>query len=388
MTFARGLWAAGVVIVLGLLTARAHADAGADAAAPAADAAVDAGAPPDAAAAVPAVPSTAKKKLVVGTYPIAPFIVKRDGGEWTGISIEIWKRVAREVGIDYEIREYERTTWRDRAHKEVDVWVSMNITEAGEKKFDLSHAFYSTGLAIAVRKEAKGGGAVLWEALTSSAFLKVLGLVSVILLVMGVVMWLIERKRNEDEFGGAGGILAGFFWATETFIGYNDPQHRTRLGRSLGITWAIVSVLALSGFTAEMSSQLTASRLTTAVSGPKDLPRVKVGTVEKSQGEKWLNARGLSAKAYLSPEDMVKGLDAGEVDAVVFESPVLKYHVKQKFEERLTVLSGTFDNHGYGIGLRAEALPLRKEINLALLRISQSGEFEHLLSEWLGADGN
>lgn len=161
MTFARtGGGSAAIVLVS--LTARAHAHAGADAAAPAADAAVDAGAPPDAAAAVPAVPSTAKKKLVVGTYPIAPFIVKRDGGEWTGISIEIWKRVAREVGIDYEIREYERTTWRDRADKEVDVGVNMNITEAGEKKFDLSHAFYRPAWPLRCAKK-RGGGAVLWR---------------------------------------------------------------------------------------------------------------------------------------------------------------------------------------------------------------------------------
>lgn len=364
-------WASLTSVLLLALALGARADAGAG------DASTDA---------APA--SAQKKKLIVGTYPIAPFIVKRDNGEWTGISMELWKRVAREVGVDYEIRELERTNWRERAHKEVDVWVSMNITEAGEKKFDLSHAFFSTGLGIAVRKETKGGGAVLWEAATSSAFLKVLGGVTGILLLMGLVMWLIERKKNQDEFGGAGGILHGFFWATETFIGYNDPMHRTRLGRTLGITWAIVSVLALSGFTAEMSSLLTASRLTTAVSGPKDLPRVKVGTLEKSQGEKWLTARGLTGKIYVSAEDLVKGLDAGEIDAALFEAPVLKYHVKQKYEERLTVLPGTFDNHGYGIGVRAEALPLRKDINLAILRVSQSAEFEHLLAEWLGADGN
>lgn len=382
-------WWGSLFLVLSLaLAVGARADAGVDAAAGArADAGVDAAveATTDAA---PAPTPPPKKKLIVGTYPIAPFIVKRESGEWTGISMELWKRVAREVGVDYEIRELERATWRERAHKEVDVWVSMNITESGEKKFDLSHAFYSTGLGIAVRKETKGGGAVLWEALTSSAFLKILGGVTGILLLMGLVMWLVERKKNQDEFGGAGGILHGFFWATETFIGYNDPMHRTRLGRALGITWAIVSVIALSGFTAEMSSQLTASRLTTAVGGPKDLPRVRVGTLEKSQGEKWLSARGLTGKTYGSPEDLVKGLAAGEIDAALFEAPILKYHVKQKYEESLTVLPGTFDNHGYGIGIRAEALPLRKEINLAILRVSQSGEFEHLLAEWLGADGN
>src|SRR5262245_12975028 len=56
---------------------------------------------------VPAAPA-AKRHVLVGTVPIAPFIVKRDTGEWTGISIELWKRVARELNLDYEIREYDR----------------------------------------------------------------------------------------------------------------------------------------------------------------------------------------------------------------------------------------------------------------------------------------
>ncbi|MFO0566246.1 MAG: transporter substrate-binding domain-containing protein [Polyangiaceae bacterium] len=386
----RGHWPRVFALVLVTLTLApgAWADAGA------ADADASPDAAPDGGVALDAGPGTApaplpKEKLIVGTAPIAPFIVKRENGDWTGISIELWKRVAQKVGVDYEIREFDRATWRDRAHKEVDVWVSMNITAPGEEKFDLSHAFFSTGLSLAVRKESKGGAAVLWEALTSSAFLKLFAVVTLVLLAMGLVMWLIERRRNEAEFGGAGGLLHGFFWATETFIGYNDPQHKTRLGRSLGIAWAIVSVLALSGLTAEMSSLLTTSRLSTAVTGPKDLPRVKVGTVDRSQGAKWLAARGMSAaKTYASPEAMVQGLAAGEVEAVVFEAPILKYHVKQKYEQTLTVLPGTFDNHGYGIGLRADALPLRKDINLALLEVSQSGEFELLLGEWLGADGN
>lgn len=250
----RGHWPRVFALVLVTLTLApgAWADAGA------ADADASPDAAPDGGVALDAGPGTApaplpKEKLIVGTAPIAPFIVKRENGDWTGISIELWKRVAQKVGVDYEIREFDRATWRDRAHKEVDVWVSMNITAPGEEKFDLSHAFFSTGLSLAVRKESKGGAAVLWEALTSSAFLKLFAVVTLVLLAMGLVMWLIERRRNEAEFGGAGGLLHGFFWATETFIGYNDPQHKTRLGRSLGIAWAIISVLALSGLTAEMS---------------------------------------------------------------------------------------------------------------------------------------
>lgn len=322
-----------------------------------------------------------KPKLIVGTVQTAPFIVKRDG-EWTGISMELWKRVAREIGAEYEVREYDRQNWRERAPKEADVFVSMNITEKGEQSFDITHAFFSTGLAIATSRDAKGGLTVLAEGVASSSFLKGLALITLILLVMGIIMWAIERKKNEEEFGGIGGLISGFFWAVETFIGYNDPQHRTRIGRALGISWAIVSVIALSGFTAEMSSQFTTERLATAVSGPKDLPRVKVGTVDKSQGEKWLAAHGVQFAKYETPEALVEGLNKKEVDAAVFEAPILAYLVNGKYES-LTVLPGTFDNHGYGLGLKPDS-PRREEINRALLKVSSSEEFQSVLTTWLG----
>src|SRR5262245_58727228 len=97
---------------------------------PPASAAASAAAPP--ATAAPANPPeapAAKRHLIVGTVQIAPFIVKRENGEWTGISMELWKRVARELNLDYEIREYDLKTWRERSVKEADVFVSMNVSE-------------------------------------------------------------------------------------------------------------------------------------------------------------------------------------------------------------------------------------------------------------------
>jgi ABC-type amino acid transport substrate-binding protein len=252
--------------------------------------------------------------------------------------MELWKRVAREIGAEYEVREFDRQNWRERAPKEADVFVSMNITEASEQSFDITHAFFSTGLAIATSRDARSGLSVLAEGIASSSFLKALALVTLVLLVMGMLMWAIERRRNEDAFGGLGGLVSGFFWAVETFIGYNDPQHKTRIGRALGISWAIVSVIALSGFTAEMSSQFTTERLSTTISG--DLPRVRVGSVAKSQGEKWLAVHGVQFTKYESPEALVAALDKKEIDAAVFEAPILAYLVNGKYDS-LTGLPGT-----------------------------------------------
>jgi len=39
-------------------------------------------------------------KLVVGTVPVAPFIIKNPDGTWGGISMDLWKEVARRLHLE------------------------------------------------------------------------------------------------------------------------------------------------------------------------------------------------------------------------------------------------------------------------------------------------
>lgn len=97
-------------------------------------------------------------KLVVGTIPIAPFIIKRADGTWGGISIDLWKEVARRAGLDYEIRELAMSDFtNDATMASLDAFVSLNVSAKSEAKLDLTHAFYSTGLAIAVAPKSSDG---------------------------------------------------------------------------------------------------------------------------------------------------------------------------------------------------------------------------------------
>src|SRR5947208_3480749 len=52
-----------------------------------------------------ALPAQPVGKLVVGTVPVPPFIIKGEDGSWGGISMDLWKEVARRLKLDYEVRE-------------------------------------------------------------------------------------------------------------------------------------------------------------------------------------------------------------------------------------------------------------------------------------------
>src|SRR5438552_17811610 len=86
-------------------------------------------------------------KLVVGTVPVAPFIIKNADGTWSGISMDLWKEVARRLGLDYEVKEMVAADLADATKlAALDVFVSLNVSAEREAQLDLTHAFYSTGL--------------------------------------------------------------------------------------------------------------------------------------------------------------------------------------------------------------------------------------------------
>lgn len=319
--------------------------------------------------------------LIVGTHPVAPFVVHREDGTWGGISIDLWKAVAEKLDLAYEIREIPVAELVGNTSGTIDVAVSLNITPKSEAAWDMSHAFLSTGLAIAVRPQTASFATALGRVLTPS-FLMLVGGVAVLLVGAGSMRWLIER-RDEPAKAGSDGFLSGLFWAVETVLGYNDPGHQTRVGRLLGILWAGFGVIVVSALTAQLSSQLTISGLETAVSGPEDLPRVRVGTVEPSAGWRYCERRGLPCRKYGDAEQALEALAAGEVDAVVYEAPILRYHATSRWPDTILVLPGTFDNHGYGLGLKTGS-PLRESVNLALLEFTASDGFRSLLAEYLG----
>lgn len=323
-------------------------------------------------------------RLVVGTVPVPPFIIENGDGSWSGISIDLWKAVAQKLGHTYQIVKLAPGDLDDPAKlAALDVFVSMNVTAKREAQLDLTHAFYSTGLAIAVAPKGDAGLAQTLGQIFTSRFAKLIGVLGAVLLGVGVLMWLAERRRN-DQFAGkpAHGIGAGLWWSavTMTTVGYGDKAPVTLLGRSLALIWMFAALLLVASFTASITSALTVNQLDTGVTGPNDLPKARIGTVEPSQGATYCARRHLRYRGYRDAAAAVDGLARGEIDAIVYEAPILQYRIKDHPE--LKVLEGTFANHGYALALR-QGSPLRESINLALLDVIASDEWTEILARYL-----
>ena len=316
----------------------------------------------------PASPAQPSKDLVIGTKQAPPFAMKTPSGEWEGISIDLWRRIARELNLKYQFKEVDLPGMiKGPADGSLDAAVgALTITAEREKSIDFTQPFYETGLSIAVPKERGGAFAAIKNIFSRNLILGILGLIGVIVSV-GTILWLIERRKNHHYEGGLSGLLSGMLWSATTAVGH--PHHKaptTVAGELLGILWMLTSVLALSGFTALIASALTANAMRSTIHGVNDLHSLRVGSIAGAEAEDYLSRQRIGFRVFPNIQAGLAAVKDGQIDAFVHDRPLLAWQIKQNYPDTLELLEPLFDKQNYGIALPAGS-PLREPIDRMIL---------------------
>lgn len=328
------------------------------------------------------------KELVVATKVIAPFAMKGADGKWSGLSIELWRRVAERLKLKYRFVEADLPEIIDGvATKKFDVGIAaITITQAREARLDFTHSYHATGLGIATRVES----ASIWDIagrFLSISFLAVVGVLAGVLLFVGVLLWLFERKKNKEQFGGgtARGIGSGFWLSavTMTTVGYGDKAPSTLGGRIVTLIWMFTALILISTFTGAIASSLTLGRLEGSVKGIDDLPTVRVAAIAGTTSIDWLSEERIRHRTFRTVDEALKALAEDQVDAVVYDASVLRYLVEVGWKEKLLVLPGIFAPQDYGIALQPGS-DLRERLNVALLAETQTRWWRSQIFRYLG----
>ena len=343
----------------------------------------------------PANPATSRK-LVVATKVVKPFAFKSSAGVWTGISIDLWEEIAQLRHWEYEWKEAPNTNALvDMVAKgEADVGIAaITMKPSRAELVDFSNSMYSSGLGIAVR--AQGGGALSsLKGILRGGFLKMIGGLLAVLVVVGSLIWLFEHRTNSEQFerDPRRGVFSGIWWSavTMTTVGYGDKAPRTTAGRVVGLLWMFAGVVMISSFTAIVASTLTTRQIASSVRGEEDLPRVRVGAKTGEAPFDFLTNKGIRPVAFASIEEGLKALAESQIDAFVHDQPVLKYELIEDAElgRVLQVLPEPMQEEEYGIAVTPTQPPyrntLRDQINAALLQLKTSGRFKEIENRYLG----
>lgn len=307
--------------------------------------------------------------LVVGVWAAPPFAIPGEGGDWDGLGVQILRAAARELGRPVVLREVpEDSAVALVAGGAVGAALPAVATAEAEAAVDFTHPYFTTALGVAQPRRMSLGNII--GALFSPRFGRIVLSLSVLLLVVGLLAWLFERKANEDQFGEGSrlkGIWDGFWWAgvTMSTIGYGDKTPVTVPGRILALLWMLVAMGITASLTAAITSVLALGPGRSDLSLPGDLRGRAVGAVEGSRAAAYLETERVRFTPYADVTDALDALDGGDLDALVHDAAALRFATTDRGALRVQ----TTDVHPlrYAVAL-PEGSALREPLNRALLR--------------------
>ncbi|MFM7069612.1 MAG: transporter substrate-binding domain-containing protein [Actinomycetes bacterium] len=326
----------------------------------------------------------------VAVRQIPPFDIKR-GNRWSGYSIDLWRELAGELGIRYEFVEVDTVQQQLAAvfSGMADTAIgAISITSERERALDFSQPIYDSGMQIMTSATGESPRMVtILKGLFSRTVLAVLMFVIFLVVVTGHIIWLVERRRNPDEFprGYVHGVEAGMWWAIVTLstVGYGDKTAQSKTGRVVAVAWMILSIVLLAEITAVVTSQATVERLGSQIESVSDLNDKKVVTVRGTAAQRFVEQSGVQAKLVDDVSAAEELLLDGDADAVVYDAPVLDYFAQTEGDGRVKVVGPLYDPQGYGIALPDNS-PALEPVNAALLMLREDGTLTELQQRWFG----
>ncbi len=333
---------------------------------------------------------TAETQLTIATRHIPPFSMKTETG-WEGITIDLVEDIAKAMGARIHFREMglEEMLQQTREGRIDAVAGALTITHDRELTMDFTHSYFSSGLGVATQRKSSLSDLSLIRGFSSGAFLKSVGGLLALLTLVGLLLWLMERRHNQQfSRHPLKGIGSGIWWSavTMTTVGYGDKAPQSLGGRVIGLIWMFASIIMISGFTAAIATSLTIDHLDKEIRGVHDLYGKRIVTLAESTSARYLNDHLLRHETAPSIKVALERLAKQEVDVVVYDLPVLQHYVNAHYPEQVRVLPQSFEQQDYGLAL-PQGSKLREPFNLEILRIIHEPSWQHNLKRYLG-DGH
>jgi polar amino acid transport system substrate-binding protein len=331
-------------------------------------------------------PLTAQN-LTVSTVTRQPFSMVMDGKE-TGFSIELMTEVAQQLDFDFSIvRHNSFSEMLDAVTSGTSdaAIANISITSAREQAMDFSHPIFSSGLRTMIPLKPDSNFSLISTIISWELFFAIIGAFAV-LLAGGMLMWRLERDDQEYFNKPAGqAVFPAFWWALNLVVngGFEERVPRTPVGRIFGVLLVISSLFVVSIFVARITAAMTISAIESSVSSVNDLYGKRVGTVAGSTADAFLQSRDLNGYAMNDLEDVLQSFENGDLDAVVFDAPILAYYVLTDGAEIGQLAGPTFQHESYGIALPSGS-ELVEPINQSLLELRENGTYAQLYRKWFG----
>lgn len=341
----------------------------------------------------PAAAPPAGGDIIAATRVLPPMVI-RQNDQFTGFSIDLWNEIASRINLKFtyeaapDVRAQLEAVRSGKAALGV---AAISITSAREAEFDFSQPILNAGLQIMVSGKTKeAGGNPLGDLLSllfSWTSLAWLGIAVLLVIVPAHVVWFLERRHAggiipTDKY--IPGIFYALYWAAGTLATQAESAPKQWLARILTILWMFTGLVFVALYTAQLAATLTVQQISGGINGPGDLAGKKVGVTRGSTAATVVRKYQGNAVEVGQITEAYALLERREVDAVVFDSPVLLYYAANDGKGKVSLVGATFRKEDYGI-VFPKGSPLRNQVNVALLKMREDGAYQRIYDKWFAA---
>ena len=338
----------------------------------------------------PTLSNTSSNTIKVATREVSPFVFQTKEGP-SGFSMELWNEIAKQLKVTstFQVKEDVGSLLDAVQSGKADLGIAaISITAERDRTFDFSQPMFESGLQILVRGKAEGENKNpirgLFDLLFSPNMLIWLGIVAAMIIIPAHILWFLERNHSEGIIPTRKyipGIFHAAWWAAGTLATQADSMPRNGFARVLAIIWMFTGVVFVAYFTAQITATLTVDQLKGGIQGPDDLPGKSVATTKGSTASQYLLEHKATVKEFTKIDDAYQALEKEEVDAVVFDAPVLLYYAGHEGKGKVKIVGPLFRKENYGIVFPSNS-PYRKSVEKALLQLREDGTYDTLYDKW------
>jgi len=325
------------------------------------------------------------KVLKVGLIHNPPFVIC-ENSKFSGISVELWKKISDSLKIKYELKEYKyKDILKALETSELDISIApIVVTSKLLKRLYFSQPFYITSLAVALPVRFNHNMLKYLFDFFTKEFVIMLIVVLLVTAFFSFLVWIVERKSRTKIFNkGINGFGESLWWAivTLTTVGYGDIAPKTKFGRLISGLWMFISIIIVSIFTASVASHLTIHNLQSEIKDISDISDLRIGSIVNTGSSNFLINRKLNFIHYPSVLDGLQAVNNKEINAFVFDQAILDYYItKFKFNERIEIIKSGSNKEYFSYSSGNPKL-IRK-INPVLIKIVNSKEWNLILNNY------
>lgn len=330
-------------------------------------------------------------EVTVATHDLEPFVMT-DNGIKSGFTIELLEAVAQRLNwtLDYVSVDNVAQQLQAVSERRVDAAATaISITADRAEDYDFSQPLLNSGLQIMVPvgqiERSSPGLADFVELVLSKTMLLWLAAGLVISVIPAHIIWLTERRHEHSMVPKSyfKGVFRAMGWSLGMLAGQPDEVPHHSMTRVLATLWAFVGVIFVAFYTATLTANLTVEKFNAQINGPADLLGKRVCTVANTAPAAYLDTLGVQARGRGSINDCYAELKKGDLDAVVFDSPVLRFYVAHDGAGIGKLVGTVFEAEDYGVAFpnRSE---LRKNFDQGLLAVREDGTYDLIKQKWFG----